>query len=174
MIVHRKAIKQLTNPTNYNSIKEFNEDFIRFVKPASVSSLQMPYHYEEHLYFTWLDNLAKGTIYFINFDLLLGNISIVGRNMKVVAEIRFCSTFEPLVYKSMPNLKKGIELIHLHSLQKGEGKKLLSEILEAAKKINVPIFLYTETKANTSYFCQFGFKVLGKVKSGEEMLVFVP
>jgi hypothetical protein len=66
-----------------------------------------------------------------------------------------------------------LEILNIHSIQKGEGYKIMKKVIDLSKKINSPICLWTETEENVQYFERYGFENYGAFgKENEFMMVF--
>lgn len=69
--------------------------------------------------------------------------------------------------------EKVIELVHIHSAQKGEGHKMMKNILKLKKELKIPIMLWAETDDNAHYFEKYGFKNYGRLgEIGEYLMIF--
>lgn len=58
-----------------------------------------------------------------------------------------------------------LELLEIHSLQKGEGYKLMKQVIAIGKCLNIPITLWAETNENMLYFTRYSFTNLSKVEN---------
>ena len=66
-----------------------------------------------------------------------------------------------------------IEILNIHSMQKGEGYKIMQKVIDLSKKIDSPIFLWAETEENVQYFERYGFVNYGALgENNEFMMVF--
>lgn len=66
-----------------------------------------------------------------------------------------------------------LEILNIHSLQKGEGYKMMKKVMELAEQTQLPICLWTDSEKNVQYFERYGFKNCGKIgESTEWMMVF--
>lgn len=66
-----------------------------------------------------------------------------------------------------------LEILNLHSIQKGEGYKIMQKVMDLAKQIDSPICLWTDAEKNVHYFERYGFKNHGKIgESTEWMMLF--
>ena len=66
-----------------------------------------------------------------------------------------------------------LEILNIHSIQKGEGSKIMKKVLDLSKKIDSPICLWTETEENVKYFERYGFKSYKELgKDNQCMMVF--
>ena len=80
-----------------------------------------------------------------------------------------------------PNLKDYLngqehvlELIVIHSSQKGEGHKMIKRLLNLSKKLKLPITLWTESDENVLYFEKYGFENKGQLGDNNEFLMVLP
>lgn len=64
-----------------------------------------------------------------------------------------------------------IDLLNIHSYEKGEGHKMMKRVLRIGKELKLPLHLLTETKDNVLYFENHGFKNLGQLGDSEEFLM---
>jgi hypothetical protein len=66
-----------------------------------------------------------------------------------------------------------LELLNIHSMQKGEGYKVMQKVINLSKKIDSPICLWAETEEIVQYFERYGFESYGKLGGNNEfMMVF--
>lgn len=66
-----------------------------------------------------------------------------------------------------------LELLNIHSMQKGEGYKVMQKVIDLSKKIDSPICLWAETEEVVQYFERYGFENYGKLEGNNEfMMVF--
>lgn len=65
-----------------------------------------------------------------------------------------------------------IDLLNIHSYEKGEGHKMMKRVLRLSKELKLPICLWTETNENVLYFENYGFKNIGQLGvNGEYRMV---
>jgi hypothetical protein len=64
-----------------------------------------------------------------------------------------------------------LEILNIHSIQKGEGSKMLKKVIDLSKKISSPICLWTETEENRRYFERYGFKNYSEVGENSMMVL---
>jgi len=64
-----------------------------------------------------------------------------------------------------------LEILNLHSMQKGEGFKIMQKVMDVSKKIDSPICLWAETEENVQYFERYGFKNYGELGENNEILM---
>lgn len=64
-----------------------------------------------------------------------------------------------------------LELVIIHSSQKGEGHKMIKRLLYLKKILKLPIVLWTESEKNVLYFEKYGFKNKGKLGDNNEFLM---
>ncbi len=66
-----------------------------------------------------------------------------------------------------------LEILNLHSLQKGEGYKVMQKVMDLSNKLQSPITLIVETDEHEKYFERYGFKNEGAFENeNERMMVF--
>lgn len=66
-----------------------------------------------------------------------------------------------------------LEILNIHSLQKGEGYKIMQKVLGLAQKIETPICLWTDNQENVQYFERYGFKNHGpQPGSNDNLLIY--
>lgn len=66
-----------------------------------------------------------------------------------------------------------IDLLNIHSYEKGEGHKMMKRVLRLGKELKLPIPLWTETKENVLYFENYGFKNVGQLGDNKEYLMIL-
>lgn len=64
-----------------------------------------------------------------------------------------------------------LEILNLHSIQKGEGYKIMQKVMDLAKQIDTPICLWTDAEKNVHYFERYGFKNHGKIGESTEWIM---
>ncbi|MFF2092953.1 hypothetical protein [Paenibacillus sp. NPDC058174] len=72
------------------------------------------------------------------------------------------------------NSKYILDLLHIHSFRKGEGKKLMETFLYIQSNLNIPGSLWTESIDNVKYFEKYGFINLGRLGKSSEFLMKLP
>lgn len=66
-----------------------------------------------------------------------------------------------------------IELKSLVSLQKGEGFKMMCDILSIAKRLQLPVFVWAEDKHQAEYFERYTFRNCGPLGEDRECLMLL-
>ncbi|MBB6447614.1 hypothetical protein [Bacillus benzoevorans] len=64
-----------------------------------------------------------------------------------------------------------LEILNIHSMQKGEGYKIMNKVIDLAKQLNSPICLWTESEENVHYFERYGFKNHGKLDGSDQWMM---
>lgn len=100
------------------------------------------------------------------------SVGLVSKNLKAIMYVALNTTDKKhlKVYDS-PYV---LDLLHIHSFQKGEGRKLMEAFKEIHKETDVPGSLWTESTENVGYFKQFGFEDLGRIGKENEFLMKLP
>ena len=66
-----------------------------------------------------------------------------------------------------------IEVLNIHSLQKGEGYKVMQMVIDLSNQLQSPICLMVETEQHQKYFERYGFKNLVALeKENEYTMIF--
>ena len=66
-----------------------------------------------------------------------------------------------------------IEVLNIHSLQKGEGYKVMQKVIDLSNQLQTPICLMVETEEHQKYFERYGFKNLVALeKENEYTMIF--
>jgi hypothetical protein len=66
-----------------------------------------------------------------------------------------------------------IEILNIHSLQKGEGYKMMQKVMDLSNQLPSPICLIVETEQQKKYFERYGFKNLDVLeKENEHTMIF--
>jgi len=119
--------------------------------------------------------ITQGTMKFYlfpSFNPAEPSIGVASKNLKAIMHVAFHTTDKKfLKFYDSPYI---IDLLHIHSFQKGEGRKLMAAFKELQKATNVPGSLWTESEKNVDYFKQFGFENLGRLGSDGEFLMMLP
>lgn len=66
-----------------------------------------------------------------------------------------------------------IDLLNIHSYEKGEGYKMMKRVLRFGKELKLPIHLWTEDIKNVLYFEKYGFKNVGQLGENKEYLMIL-
>ncbi|WP_338472474.1 hypothetical protein R4Z10_06950 [Niallia sp. XMNu-256] len=67
-----------------------------------------------------------------------------------------------------------IEILNIHSLQKGEGYKIMQKVMGLSNQLHTPICLVVETEEQQKYFGRYGFKDYGALeKDNERMMIYL-
>lgn len=100
------------------------------------------------------------------------SIGLVSKNLKSIMFLALNTTDKKfLKYYNSPFI---LDLLHIHSFQKGEGRKLMEAFLQIHRNLNIPGSLWTETSENVSYFEKYGFECLGKLGANSDYLMKLP
>jgi hypothetical protein len=66
-----------------------------------------------------------------------------------------------------------LEILNIHSLQKGEGYKMMRKVMDLSEKLRSPITLIVETEQQQQYFERYGFKNYGAIEEeNERMMIY--
>ena len=66
-----------------------------------------------------------------------------------------------------------IEILNIHSLEKGEGSKVMQKVIDLSKQLQSPICLMVENDEQQKYFERYGFKNIDALeKENERTMVF--
>ncbi|WP_338452441.1 hypothetical protein R4Z09_11470 [Niallia oryzisoli] len=138
---------------------------------AEISALEKDKNADEKAkqYLKWV---AKQTEF--NFYLALlpkGNgLILLKQNLKAALVIGFNRPNENLKqFFEGHNLI--LEILNLHSMQKGEGYKIMQKVILLSKKIDSPICLWAETEENVQYFERYGFENYGALGENNEIMM---
>jgi len=100
------------------------------------------------------------------------SIGLMSKNLKSIMFVALNTTDKKFLKQY--NSPFILDLLHIHSYQKGEGKKLMEAFLQIHRSLNIPGSLWTEVSENVSYFERFGFENLGKLGKNSEFLMKLP
>ena len=64
-----------------------------------------------------------------------------------------------------------LEILNIHSVQKGEGYKIMQKVMDLSKTIQSPICLWTDSEKNVQYFERYGFKNHGQLGENEDYMM---
>lgn len=146
-----------------NSSKQFIEQFDYEIKnnlindPAEVEFLKLLLVEGRSNYYLQFNDEQKA---FILLKRNLKGMMIIGHNTPL-----------SIIGEHFSGVPKVLELIQIHSVQKGEGRKMLKTLIKLAKALNLDIVLWAETEKNTKYFESYGFENLGSLGDKEENLM---
>ena len=145
-------------------------EFLRYIINKDLPMLKKDKAIKQVLYAKWLLNISKQN-YYLNqhgpdaislFDISLGS----------KMAIRYCNTITYEARNIFKDLyKNAIEILSLHSIKKGEGKRLINEAITLSKDINLPLVLYTEIDDLVGYYEQFNFINYGKFGNNNEYMM---
>src|SRR5690606_2314274 len=99
-------------------------------------------------------------------------VGLISRNTKAIMCIALNTTNKK--YLQYYNSKYILDLLHIHSFRKGEGKKLMEAFLRIRRNLNIPGSLWTESSENVKYFEKYGFINLGRLGDSSEFLLKLP
>lgn len=165
--IHTRMKKYL-DETNELECQKETEDTIRFLKfllrsdrePAKKFLREMIIQGQRNYF---LVNGAKFNI---------PAVGLVSKSLKAVMFLSFNITDSKFIdlFKSDDVL----QLRHIHSFEKGQGKELMNDFLQIHKTLNTPGSLFTETAKLVSYYEEFGFINSGKRGDNSEYLMKLP
>jgi len=112
-----------------------------------------------------------GSLFFVSSSPFARSIGVMSMNLKAVMVIALRTTSR---FQERYGSAYTLELVHLHSFQKGEGKKLMEAFLSIQQDLDVPGSVWVEEIETVSYYEQFGFRNVGQLGSNEEFLMIVP
>lgn len=163
-----KILKDLLDHLNMNSAQMLTAKTLKSLHEQIQRKTTTPLERK------FISGLIKlGTIkYFLIPDPFENSICIVSKNLNALMSVALHTTD-----RSFLNLYKSafiLDLLHIHSYQKGEGKKLIEEFKTFQQELNIPGSLWTEVDENVHYFKQYGFENLGKLGSNGEYLMKLP
>lgn len=112
------------------------------------------------------------SLFFVSNSPFARSIGLMSKNLKAIMYLALRTTnTKYLEYYNFPFV---LELIHLHSFKKGEGRKLMEAFLKIQRNLKIPGSLWVETSEIVSYYEKYGFKNLGKLGSNSEFLMILP
>lgn len=100
------------------------------------------------------------------------SVGLMSKNLNAVMHVALNRTDKKfLKHYDSPQI---LDLLHLHSYRKGEGKKLMEAFLHIQGNLHIPGSLWTETIETMNYFEKYGFENLGELGDSSEFLMKLP
>jgi hypothetical protein len=119
----------------------------------------------------FLDYIEKETI--MNFFLVEikqnGEFSLIKRDLSLMINIS-CNTATKSILPFVSN-RIVLSLNNISCMEKGKAYRFMTRYIKYAKKVNLPIILWTEIEKNTKYFERYGFVACGNMGDNQEMLM---
>ncbi|WP_428911684.1 hypothetical protein [Niallia sp. Krafla_26] len=66
-----------------------------------------------------------------------------------------------------------LEILNIHSLQKGEGFKIMKKVMDLSNHLQSPITLIVENDEQQKYFERYGFKNVGALEKENERIMIL-
>lgn len=165
---HEMFVKLFADKKQKEMIRNSSKTFIRFFEEI-VKNDKMDD--KEKSFLLAILTEAKSNFY-VQFNLQEKAFLLYKRNFKgvmIIGHNRPGAQFEDY-FKGHEYV---IELTHIHSVQKGEGHKMIKRLLHLKKKLKSPVVLWTETKENVLYFEKYGFENKGRLGDKKEFLMIL-
>lgn len=167
---------ELSNSQFVNMLKDMK--YVEFIKESSKKFID---NFDNQIKNNLINNTAEleflkllliegRSNYFLQFNDSKKVFLLFKRNFKGMMVIGH-NTPKDIVEEYFAGVPKVIELLHIHSIQKGEGRKMMKNLIKLAKNLKLDIVLWTETEENTNYFKSYGFENLGPVGARNENLM---
>lgn len=100
-----------------------------------------------------------------------GAFLLINSDIKSAVTFRYCTTITEATKRILKVYNECIEIIELHSIEKGQGSKIMNEFIALSHKIQLPLALYTETEELVRYYQKYDFHNHGKLGSNNEFLM---
>jgi hypothetical protein len=101
-----------------------------------------------------------------------GAVGLWTRDFKAMFVVKMCWSNES-VDKALGSNQRILDVESIHSFQKGEGYKIMKNILAFGQRHSLPVTLWTETEQNVKYFERYGFKNYGRCGINQEYLMIL-
>lgn len=96
---------------------------------------------------------------------------LINREFKSIVTFRYCTSLTEATKKILVNYNECIEIIELHSQEKGQGTIIMNEFIELSESMDLPLSLYVETNDLVKYYNRFGFVDYGSHGGNSELLL---
>ncbi|GLI09661.1 hypothetical protein YDYSG_56930 [Paenibacillus tyrfis] len=124
---------------------------------------------KQKLYLRWLLKMSGKEFYL--FQRADGVFMLLNQDLKSAATCRYCTSIKKATKSILKNYNELIEIVDLHSIEKGHGSKIMDEFITLSREIELPLSLYSETKQLVEYYQQFDFVNYGKHGVNKEFLM---
>lgn len=121
------------------------------------------------IYLQWILKASESDFYVVVPS--QGAFQLFNKDLKSAVSIMYCTTLTQDTKRILKTYREAIEIIELHSLEKGHGSKIVNDLINLSKKVQLPLSLYAETEELVGYYEQFGFINHGKLGENEEFLM---
>jgi len=118
----------------------------------------------------WIDKETNHRFYIAHMS-NDGSVGLWTRDFKVLVKVRMCWGNESVT--KLVGRQRVLDIESIHSFQKGEGYKVMKNVLSFAKRHELPVTLWTETKENVKYFERYGFINHGNHGTNNEYLMIL-
>lgn len=120
-------------------------------------------------YLKWVLEMSEKKFYLSSPS--AGVFFLISQDLKSGVTFRFCTSLTEATKKILKVYNECIEIIDLHSIEKGNGSKIINEFIVLSKNIQLPLALYAETDELVKYYQQFDFVNHGKHGENNEFLM---
>ncbi|PIC65324.1 hypothetical protein CSV79_01495 [Sporosarcina sp. P13] len=96
---------------------------------------------------------------------------LLNRDWKSLVSFRYCATLNEATKRVLGNQAKCIEIVELHSAEKGQGSLIMEDFISLSEGIKLPLALFAETEDLVKYYKRFGFINHGNLGIDNEFLL---
>lgn len=163
-----------TNAIMFSLLSKMDEEIaIQITKNTIKNIKNTQYNNLESKFIDLLTQRAGKDYYIIpTIDPNEQSIGIISPNLKAIMYVATNTTRKDLL--EIYNTPVVLELLHIHSFEKGSGKILMEIYVELQKALNISGSLWTESIENVRYFQNYGFENLGSLGFNKEFLMKLP
>lgn len=159
-----KIFLEVRNDRSLGAQSQYSRDFLNTVlKGNGVVNKKVT------SYLMWILEMSEKKFYLSIPS--AGVFFLISRDLKSGVTFRYCTTLTEATKRILRVYNECIEIIDLHSIEKGHGSKIISELITLSRNIQLPLSLYAETDELVRYYQQFDFVNHGKLGNNKEYLM---
>lgn len=123
----------------------------------------------EKSFFNFLLDMSENEYYLSSTS--DATLILINRDWKSLVSFRYCATLNEATKRVLGNQVKCMEIVELHSAEKGQGSLILNEFISLSEQIKLPLAIFAETENLVKYYKRFGFINHGNLGIDNEFLL---
>ncbi|WP_059043925.1 hypothetical protein [Paenibacillus rubinfantis] len=124
---------------------------------------------KQKTYLSWILEMSEKDFYLLSPA--QGQFFLMNRKLNSAVLFRYCTTITEETKRILKDCDECIEIIELHSTERGQGTRIMSDFIHLSQITQLPLALYAETIELTHYYEKFNFVNHGKLGSNKEFLM---
>ncbi|MGG1880322.1 hypothetical protein ABDI30_22505 [Paenibacillus cisolokensis] len=121
------------------------------------------------IYLQWILDASESDFYVVTPS--QGVFQLISKEIKSAVSFLYCTTLTQATKRILKTYNELIEIIELHSIEKGHGSRIVNKLINLSKEVQLPLALYAETEELVKYYEQFNFNNHGRLGENKEFLM---